>query len=82
MVRNDIYRHTGHAPITVTASSARKTMLQRVPQKGSKEFTEDNVRKLGGEALYWNADMVDAVVCANHGLRLQGWVHVSFPGTP
>lgn len=67
---------------TVTASEARKTLLQKVPQKGSKEFTEDNVRRLGGEALYWNVDEIDAVVVANHGLMLMGWTPLSFEGTP
>lgn len=67
---------------SVPASAARKTMLQKLPKKDSKQFTEDNVRRLGGEALYWNADEVDAFVVANHGMMLMGWTPLSFEGTP
>lgn len=66
---------------SVTASSARKTLLQKLPKKDIKAFTEDNVRRLAGEALYWNADEVDAFVVANHGMMLMGWTPLSFPGT-
>lgn len=82
IVKAEFRRRLGKVPIPVTASSARKTLLQRLPKAKLKQFTEDNVRKLGGEALYWNADVVDALVCANHGVMLEGGVPLSFLGTP
>ena len=66
--------------VPVNISTGRKTLLQKCPQKGAKQFTEDNVRRLKGEALYWDADQVDAFVVMNHGVMLEGGTPLSFPG--
>jgi hypothetical protein len=82
IVKREFRKRTGSVPIPVTASAARKTLLQKLPKAKLKDFTEQNVRRLKGEALYWNGDQIDAVVIANHGAMLQGWTPLSFPGTP
>lgn len=64
----------------INISTGRKTLLQKCPQKGAKQFTEDNVRRLKGAALYWNADEVDAFCVANHMVMLEGGTPLSFPG--
>jgi hypothetical protein len=82
IVKRDLYRSLGRAPIPVTASTARKTLLQKLPrQNGIKQWVEANVRRLKGEAIYWNGDEIDAFVIANHGLMLEGGTPLSFPGT-
>ena len=73
-------REMGIAVVPINISTGRKTLLQKCPQKGAKQFTEDNVRRLKGEALYWNADEVDAFVVANHMVMLEGGTPLSFPG--
>lgn len=80
IVKHFVREALGLPVIAVTASAARKTLLQKLPKKDSKQFTEDNVRRLGGAAVYWSGDEVDAFVVANHGARLQGWVPLSYEG--
>lgn len=80
VIRIDLYRCLDTVVQEVTASACRKTLLQRLPKADSKKFTERNVRRLGGAALEWNGDEVDAFVVANHGLMLQGWTPLSFMG--
>lgn len=80
VVKDRLFQH-GYLFESVTASAARRTLLQKMPKKDSKDFTHDNVRRLKGEALYWNGDEIDAVVVANHGAFLFGWTPLSYPGT-
>ena len=66
---------------SVHASSARKTLLQKLPKKDSKLFTKVNVQRLGGVArTQWTGDQIDAFVCANHALSTVGTA-LSYPGT-
>lgn len=80
IVKRECYVRLGLALTPVNISSGRKTLLQKLPGKGAKEFTERNVRRLKGEALYWNNDEVDAFVVANHGVMLSGGTPLSFEG--
>ena len=80
VVKLELFRRLGHAPIPVTASTARKTMLQKLPRKGVKEFTMRNVRRLGAPADRWTEDQIDAFVCLNHGVMLQGGIALTFAG--
>ena len=64
----------------IVASQARKTLLQKLPRADVKEFTELNVRSLGGPAPYWTGDECDAFCVVNHALSLVGGVPLSFLG--
>lgn len=80
VVKLKLFEVCGFAPQPVTASTCRKTLLQKLPKKDQKQFTEDNVRSLRGDALYWNGDMIDAFCVANHGLKVEGGIPLSFEG--
>lgn len=79
-VKLAIWRELGIAARPINISTGRKILLQKCPQKGAKQFTEDNVRRLKGAALYWNADEVDAFVTLNAMVMLEGGTPLSFPG--
>lgn len=79
-VKLAIWRALGIAVLPVNISTGRKTLLQKCPQKGAKQFTADNVRRLKGDAIYWDADQVDAFVIANHMVMLEGGTPLSFLG--
>lgn len=67
----------------VSASSARKTLLQHVPRLGrgeTKPWVVRNVKRLGGPAAKWTDDECDAFVIANAALELAGGTALSFPG--
>lgn len=81
VVKVEIYRRLKLVPKPVPSSSCRKTLLQKLPRADVKKFTEQNVRRLKGEALYWNGDEVDAFCVANHGMMLEGGTPLSFLGT-
>ncbi len=80
VVKVMLYQATGMVPIPVSASTCRKTLLQKLPKKDLKKFTEQNIRRLKGEALYWDADQVDAFCVVNHGMMKEGGVPLSFLG--
>lgn len=80
VVKADVFRAIGLPVIPIQAPTARKILLQKLPRSNVKQWVEDNVRRLGGEAVYWTADQVDAVVVANAGADLLGWTALSFPG--
>lgn len=81
IVRIDLWRARPEwLPHEVTASQARKVLLGKVPQKDAKDWTQANVRRLKGEAIYWTEDEVDAVVVANFAAQIAGWAPLSFPG--
>ncbi len=79
-VKLDIWENWGVSVEVIAASSARKILLQKVPQKDSKIFTAVNVRKLGGQTKDWTVDQVDAFVVANACLCRIGATHLSFQG--
>lgn len=79
-VKVHLFRELNVVCIPVAAPSARKTLLDNCPVKGAKEFVERNVRRLKGEALYWQGDQVDSFVVCNHFVRLRGGVPLSFAG--
>lgn len=66
--------------VPVQASSARKTMLQKCPNKDAKKFVVRNVKRLGSPATGWTDDQIDAFVVMNHGVMLQGGVALTFAG--
>lgn len=80
VVKADLLRALGRAPIPVTASEARKTLLTNVPRSDSKSFVIANVRMLGGKAVYWSEDEADAFCLCNHGCKLLGWTHLNYEG--
>jgi hypothetical protein len=68
------------AVVPVTASQARKVLLQQLPRKDSKAFTIRNVRRLGGIASKWTEDECDAFTICNLALMHEGGTAMSFPG--
>lgn len=80
-VKREIHRDLGIIVQPVSSTRARKCLLQQVPQKGSKLFTQRNVKRLGPIALAWNDDEIDAFVVANYALMVVGGVAMTFPGT-
>lgn len=80
IVKREFRKRLGRVPSPVVASSARKTLLMKLPKANQKKFVEENVRRLKGEALYWTGDEVDAFVVCNHAMMLAGGVPLSFEG--
>lgn len=80
IVRVDLFRDLGLTVTPVVASSARKTLLQKLPRADLKKFVERNMRRLQGETYYWSGDVIDAFAVGNHARMLNGWRHMSFPG--
>lgn len=80
VVKLELFRRSGRSPTPVTASTARKTMLQKLPRAGVKPFTMRNVRRLGPPANKWTEDQIDAFVTMNHGVMLEGGVALTFLG--
>jgi len=64
----------------IPPATARKVLLQKLPRADVKEFTYRNVRRLGGPALEWTEDEVDAFVIANTVLMHAGGTAMTFPG--
>lgn len=86
IVKAKLFDDWGIVVEPVVASSARKTLLQKLPsprgqKRGAlKAWVVANVRRLGGPALGWSEDEVDAFVCANMGLMLRGGTAMTFLG--
>lgn len=76
-----LWQILGIVPEVVKASYARKLLLQKLPAKDSKGFTQYNVRGLGAIAARWNDDEVDAFVIANTVLSHAGGTALTFPGS-
>lgn len=64
----------------ITASTARKTLLNNCPRSGAKDFVVKNVRRMQGKPRMWTEDETDAFVIANHGMRLLGLPVLNFDG--
>lgn len=79
-VKMDLWENWGVSVEPIHASSARKILLQKLPQKDSKLFTSVNVRKLGGQTAGWTVDQIDAFCVANACLSRLGAVALSFQG--
>jgi hypothetical protein len=80
VVKIDLWENWGVSVESVHASSARKLLLQKLPARDSKLFVKVNVQRLGGPALGWTMDQIDALVVANHALSTVGTA-LSFPGS-
>jgi hypothetical protein len=80
VVKLDLLENWGVAVEPIHASSARKILLQNLPQKDSKLFTSVNVRRLGGQTKDWTVDQIDAFVVANAALARSDATALSFPG--
>lgn len=81
VVRHDVMQTMGIAVSSITASRARKVLLQNCPSSGSKKFTVRNVKRLGGPTLKWSEDECDAFVIANCLLMYAGGIAMTFEGT-
>jgi hypothetical protein len=79
-VKHRLHRDLGIVAIPVVASHARKVLLQRLPKREVKGYVIANVRRLGGPALAWSADVIDALVVMNLGVELAGGTAMSFAG--
>lgn len=83
-LKADILQTLDVAVYPVQASTARKVLLQRVPGKmgpgKTKPWVVANVKRLGGPALEWTDDEIDAFVVANTVLEHAGATALSFPG--
>lgn len=81
-----LYKKLNVIPTPIVASTARKTLLQKLPgQRGMKKgfmkkFVAHNVRRLEGPTLKWGEDEIDAFVIANHRRMIEGEVPMSFLG--
>ncbi len=80
IVKYRLWRKLGIVVTPIVAASARKTLLNKCPRSGAKEFVVKNVRRLEGNPRRWTEDETDAFVIANHGMRLIGAVAMNFDG--
>lgn len=80
VVKLEIYRRLGIISVPIVASSARKMLLMKCPQRDPKPFVQYNVQRLGGPTKDWTGDEIDAFVVANAGLADIGGMAMSFPG--
>lgn len=88
MLKADVMNTLDIDVYPVQASSARKILLQKGRLAGdelkkwgdTKKWVEANVRRLGGPALEWTHDEIDAFVVANTVLEHAGATALSFPG--
>lgn len=85
-VKRDIRTLLGITPQPIIASTARKTLLQKLPRpKGAKKgflksFVSYNVKRLGGQITRWTDDEIDAFVIANARLMQYGGMAMTFEG--
>lgn len=79
-VKSRLYDEWGIAACPIVASSARKILLQKLPRSDIKKFVTNNVKRLGGRALGWTHDEIDALVIANAGLMREGGLAMTFEG--
>lgn len=75
-----IFRSLGIVVEPITASHARKVLLQKCPRKGAKDFAVVNVRRLGPIAKAWTEDECDAFAIANTILMRAGGTALTFEG--
>lgn len=81
VIKRDVFREIGMVVQPIVAAHARKILLQKLPRmKGLKGWIVKNVRRLGGQAIVWTEDEIDAFVIANAGLMKMGGVACSFLG--
>lgn len=79
-VKHRLWIDLGIVAEPIVASRARKVLLQRLPRKDVKGYVIANVRRLGGPALMWTPDEIDALVCCNAGIEIAGGTAMSFEG--
>jgi Holliday junction resolvasome RuvABC endonuclease subunit len=79
-VKLEVWRRLNLVVVPIVASSARKTLLVKCPQKDPKSFVQYNVQRLRGPTLKWTGDEIDAFVICNAGLGLIGGMVMSYPG--
>ncbi len=84
-VKVDLFENWGTVVMPIPSMTARKIMLQKLPSPKTtrekvKPFTLRNVRRLGGPALEWTDDEIDAFVVANAAYMKVGCTALSFPG--
>jgi hypothetical protein len=78
-VKRDLYRHLRVTLVPVNQSSARKTLLQKVPQgKGAAPAAVVSRLRAAGFP-HEGSDEADAFVVANHGRSLLGMVAAVLP---
>lgn len=86
VVKLECKRRLGLTPQPVTASHARKTLLQWLPglrgkPKGyMKRYVVANVQRLGKAVAHWTEDEIDAFVVSNYCLMAQGGLAMTFEG--
>ena len=71
VVKHQLVEKLGLITESVAPASARKVLLGRVPQKGSKAFTL-RALKMMGIPEDWTPDQKDAFVCANWAMSAIG----------
>lgn len=82
VVKLEIRRAFGKAPLPIVASSARKLLLQKARMKGVKDktYVVHNVRRLGSIAMRWTDDEIDAFVIANAMIERTGGIPLTYEG--
>src|SRR5262249_2191330 len=77
VVKHELRRNLGITPIPITASRARKILLQRLPRSEVKGYVVYNVKRLEGTSL-WTNDEVDSFCVANALLMMVGGTCMTF----
>lgn len=80
VVRVDVLETMNIAIETITASRARKILLQNCPSRDSKKFAVRNIKRLGGPAKHWTEDECDAFCIANALIMHAGGTAMTFEG--
>jgi Holliday junction resolvasome RuvABC endonuclease subunit len=82
VVKLEIFKALGIAPLPIVASTARKTLLQRARVKGmkDKDYVIHNVQRLGPVAQRWTNDEIDAFVIANAMVERAGGIALTYEG--
>lgn len=84
VVKLAVWKKLHLTPLPIVASTARKTLLQQLPNlrgKGKgylKAWVAHNVRRLAGPTANWSEDEIDAFVIANHRLMMVGGVAMTY----
>jgi Holliday junction resolvasome RuvABC endonuclease subunit len=84
VVKLAVWKRLHITPLPVVASTARKTLLQKLPNlRGKKKgylktWVVHNVQRLEGPTLRWTADEIDAFVIANHRLMMVGGMAMTY----
>ncbi len=82
VVKARLFDDWGAVVLPVASASARKTLLQNLVRSEVKAWVVKNVRRLGGPAMKWTPDEIDAFCIMNHGLMLEGGVAMTYEAEP